>query len=197
MTINRMIQMFRLAQMQNLIYINRRLLMFQFIYKFSPQQQGIDWISLGAMIVALVAALTAWYTSHTNNKLSQASIILHLYELEMKNRDYFLDSEKQLKEILNWIKNDDHFEFYNFYEELSKEKYKELRIILNFYEYLGSIVKLHQISFKQVFSIMYFPEELSKDVKILHEIVKKKKRDFLENYDYLYTKYERARKKIN
>lgn len=170
--------------------------MFQFIYEFSPQQQGIDWISLGAMIVALVAALTAWYTSHTNNKLNQASIILHLYELEMKNREYFLNSEGELKEILNWIMNNDNFEFYNFYKELSKEKYKDLRIILNFYEYLGSIVKMHQISFKQVFSIMYFPEELSKDVKILHERVKEKKRDFLENYDYLYDKYERAREKL-
>lgn len=91
--------------------------------------------------------------------------------------------------------NNDHFEFYNFYEEWSKEKYRDLRAILNFYEYLGSIVKMHQISFKQVFSIMYLPEELSKDVKILHERVKKKQSDFLENYDYLYVKYERARKK--
>lgn len=170
--------------------------MFQFTYNFSSQQQEFDWVALGAMLVALIAAVTAWYTSHTSNKLNQASIILHLYELEMKNREYFLNSEREVKEILNWIMNNDNFEFYNFYEELSKEKYKELRIILNFYEYLGSIVKMHQISFKQVFSIMYFPEELNKDVEILHEKVKEKKRDFLENYDYLYAKYEKAREKL-
>lgn len=62
--------------------------MFQITYELSTPQ-NIDWISLGAMIVALIAALTAWYTSHTNNKLNQASIILHLYELEKKTDNIF------------------------------------------------------------------------------------------------------------
>lgn len=169
--------------------------MFQFTFEFLAPQK-IDWISFGAMIIALVAALTAWYTSHTSNKLNQASIILHLYELEMKNREYYLNAERESKEILNWIMNNNNFEFYSFYDELSKEKYKELRIILNFYEYLGSIVKMHQVSFKQVFSIIYFPEELSKNAIILREKVNPKKSDFLENYNDLYKKYEKAREKL-
>lgn len=168
--------------------------MFKIICVFSSQYQSFDWISLDAVIVALAAGFAAWYTSYTNNRLNRASIMLHLYELEEKNNARFLKYRKGLNAINEWIENKNgHFTSSEFYEEFSRKKYKELRQVLYFYEYLGSIVRTHQVSFNQVFSVIYFPDELSQQAQRLQAKVALVKPDFLENYIYLYQRYKKMR----
>lgn len=168
--------------------------MIQIIYKLPSQYDSLDWVSICAVIVALIVGIAAWYTSYINNKLNRASIMLNLYELEEKNRVLFLKYKEGLKSINEWIENRDGiFKFSDFYEELSQEKYRSLREIIYFYENLGSIVRNHQVSFGQVFSVIYFPDELSQQVQRLQAKVALVKPDFMENYVYLYRKYQKMR----
>ena len=67
--------------------------------------------------------------------------------------------------------------------------------MLYFYEYLGSIVKMGQISFNQVFSVIYFPDEFDKKAQNIILEIQNQKHDFMENYQYLKTKYQGKRYK--
>lgn len=160
------------------------------------QDASFDWTSVCAVVVALIVGIASWYTAHTNNKLNHASVMLELIRREEENRASFSEYKNEINEINKWIESKSGiFSFNEFYEELSLDKYKHLRQIMYFYEELGLLVRKHQVSFKQVFSLIYFPDELSTQIRILRSRVILYKPDFMENYDYLYKRYEKERKK--
>lgn len=117
----------------------------------------------------------------------------------MENRKRLTMCYDQVCKLTQWVKVQSasasihNFDFNDFYNELNKSDYCELRETLYFYEYIGSLVKMHEISFKQIFSLIYFPDDLNNDLSYLMSKVQNMKSDFLENYCYLRKKFEKSR----
>lgn len=163
---------------------------------------NIDWVALLAAMFSAIAAFSAWYTSCKNNKLTQASLLLNLYKLDEKNKSNLANYKNQFKKLNEWIdekyeNNKALFSFNEFYDELNKIEYKELRKALYFYEYLGSLVKKKQLDFDQVFSVIYFPDEFDRLAQRLYNGIVPKKADFLINYSYLRNRYLEKRREMN
>lgn len=155
-------------------------------------------ISVFSLIVAIAAMITAWYTAYKSNKVSQGSLILKLKTFELDNKKRLHKAIIEIENLKLWIENQGlNLTFSAFSDELSKDEYKNVREMLYFYEYLGSIVKMRQVSFNQVFSVIYFPDVF--DTKAQNIIIKiqNQKHDFMENYQYLRTKYHSKRVKNN
>lgn len=154
-----------------------------------------DWISAVSAIVAIIAAIITALLSHKANNLNGGALIVQIYELECENKKLLNKYEEGLKSLKTWVLNNKNFTFDCFMEELGKQDYDNIRGIMYFYEYLGSIVKMRQISFKQVFSIVLFPDKFNESIDPIKKAVKEKRPDFLENYDYLRMRYEKERRK--
>lgn len=153
-------------------------------------------ISIFSLIVAIAAMITAWYTAYKNNKVSQGSLILKLKTLELDNKRRLQKAIIEIENLRAWIENQGlNLKFSTFSEELSKDEYENIREMLYFYEYLGSIVKMKQISFNQVFSIIYFPDDIDTKAQNIIPKIQEQKHDFMENYQYLRSKYQNKRLK--
>lgn len=153
-------------------------------------------ISIFSLIVAIAAMITAWYTAYKSNKVSQGSLILKLKTLELDNKRRLHNAIIEIENLRSWIEVQGlNLTFSAFSDELSKDKYENVREMLYFYEYLGSIVKMGQISFNQVFSVIYFPDEFDKKAQNIILEIQNQKHDFMENYQYLKTKYQSKRYK--
>lgn len=103
--------------------------------------------------------------------------------------------------VKNYFDVDDNIDYNNiltfskFYKELNKDRYRNLRGMLYFYEYIGSVVKMHEISYNQIFSLIYFPDDLNNKLQYIISKTRKMKPEFLENYCCLRSKFEKTRRK--
>lgn len=142
--------------------------------------------------------ITAWYTAYKSNKVSQGSLILELKTLELNNKRRLHKAIIEMENLRLWIESQGlNLTFSAFSDELSKDEYENVREMLYFYEYLGSIVKMRQISFYQVFSVIYFPDDFDLKAQQIISIIQNQKHDFMENYQYLRTRYRNKRVKNN
>lgn len=156
-----------------------------------------------ALIVSIFAIFFAFITTHKNNKITQCQIILEIQKMDMENRERLSHSYKELKILSRWLKEHIALErtttynltFSKFYKELNKDRYRNLRGMLYFYEYIGSVVKMHEISYNQIFSLIYFPDDLNNKLKYIISKTRKMKPEFLENYCCLRSKFEKTRRK--
>lgn len=146
------------------------------------------------VLVSVFTMCATWYNADKSYKANQGNLILHLKELDMINKSRFAKAMLESESIKKWVKeNWMDLKFSSFIEEFSKNEYTNIREVMYFYEYLGSLVKMRQLDFKQVFSLIYFPDNIDDSIDGLIYKVKGKKSDFMENYRYLKKLYIKKR----
>lgn len=146
------------------------------------------------VLVSLFTMCATWYNADKSYKASQCNLILHIKELDMVNKSRFANAMSEVDSIKNWVKEKGmDLEFPSFLEEFSKNEYNNIREVIYFYEYLGSLVKMKQLDFNQFFSLIYFPDNIDEAIKKVIDEVIKQKSDFMENYCYLKKLYAKKR----
>ncbi len=149
------------------------------------------------VLVSLFTMCATWYNAKKSYKANQGNLILHIKELDMVNKSRFAKAMSEAESIKNWVKEKSmDLNFSSFLEEFGKSEYNNIREVIYFYEYLGSLVKMKQLDFNQVFSLIYFPDNIDNAINGLIREVTKQKSDFMENYCYLKKLYTKKRDRV-
>lgn len=163
------------------------------LLKFFELKPGITLGDIFTFLSVLVISCQV-NAANLNNTLVNLDL---LRKEETKVRKKIHKSDDEIKELTNFLVKNPKLSQESFFSIYGKKKYKYIRQIGYFYEYLGIIVKKRAIKFSVIFSLFSFPDEFWNETELFRNIVIHKVGipDFWENFSYLQKKYEKSRKK--
>lgn len=153
-------------------------------------------IPLGDIFTLLSVIAISWQVrvANLNNTLVNMDL---LRNEEIKIRKKIHKSKDSIQKLTDILVKNPQLSQQDFFNIYGKKKYKYIRQIGYFYEYLGIIVKKRAIKFSVIFSLFSFPDEFWEQTETFRSIVIHKVGipDFWENFSYLQKKYKKRRKR--
>jgi hypothetical protein len=148
-------------------------------------------ISLGAIVVSIIAYMHVKKDSSTSKTISCLTDLFSEYKMVMRNiNTALLESE----ELLKYLEKKDFSDFNKVYYS---GEYKTFREVGYFYELLGTMTSQNEINKESVLHCFSFPIEFFRKTKKIRDIITGEKclPAYWENFQYLCALYNAIKEK--